>query len=161
MPCAAAGPGPGDDAAVGVDHNRGEKKFPYAKSRLTTVLGGMENVQLMTIPQRLRNQLVTLLAIAKPDTTTALNLIFVFWICAFKGVYQCQLGRLRMSVCLLGPTLPVCPKQMLVPACAQPSANPNPNPCLCACSSLSTRSTSISHWLQPMTYKPRAFQIAA
>ena len=42
MPCAAAGPGSGDDAAVGVDHNRGEKKFPYAKSRLTTVLGGME-----------------------------------------------------------------------------------------------------------------------
>ena len=151
MPCAAAGPGPGDDAAVGIDHNRGEKKFPYAKSRLTTVLGGMENVQLMTIPQRLRNQLISLLAIAKPDTTTALNLIFVFWICAFKGVYQCQLGRLRMSVCLLGPT----------PACAQPSANPNPNPCLCACSSLSTRSTSISQWLQPLTYKPRAFQIAA
>ena len=75
MPCAAAGPGPGDDAAVGVDHNRGEKKFPYAKSRLTTVLGGMENVQLMTIPQRLRNQLVTLAS--EPDTR-ALNLMYVF-----------------------------------------------------------------------------------
>jgi hypothetical protein len=48
----------------GIDHNRGEKKFPYAKSRLTTVLGGMENVQLMALPQRLRNLLVALLAIA-------------------------------------------------------------------------------------------------
>ena len=118
MPCAAAGPSGGDLAHPGhegIDHNRGEKKFPYAKGRLTALLGGMENVQLMGIPDRLRSQLVALLTIVKPDTTAAINFIFGFWICAFKGVYQCQLGRLRMSVRLLVPTR----------SCAQP-CQPSP-----------------------------------
>ena len=118
MPCAAAGPSTeGVDMTVGIDHNRGEKKYPYAKSRLTTVLGGMEHVQMMNLPHRLMSQLVILLTSVKPDMAAALNLIYGFWICAFKGVYQCQLGRLRMSVRLLVPT----------PACAQPSrAQPSP-----------------------------------
>ena len=118
MPCAAAGPSTeGVDMTVGIDHNRGEKKYPYAKSRLTTVLGGMEHAQMMNLPHRLMSQLVILLTSVKPDMAAALNLIYGFWICAFKGVYQCQLGRLRMSVRLLVPTPPVA---LPVPSPAQP-----------------------------------------
>jgi hypothetical protein len=123
MPCAAAGPSGGDlshPGTEGIDHNRGEKKFPYAKARLTALMGGMENVQLMTIPHRLRSQLVTLLTIVKPDTTAAINFIFGFWICAFKSVYQCQLGRLRMSVRLLVPT-----PSFLRPAVPSPAHPPH------------------------------------
>ena len=159
MPCAAAGPSGGDfphPGHEGIDHNRGEKKFPYAKGRLTALLGGMENVQLMTIPDRLRSQLVALLTIVKPDTTAAINFIFGFWICAFKGVYQCQLGRLRMSVRLLVPT----------PSCAQPCpAQPTHRTCLLSrtpnCSSSFTKSTPRYRCQQPATYKQWAFQTAA